>query len=289
VLIVAVLAISAAAVLVRLAPEVPSVSASLWRTGLVGLLLAPSLLPRAARAPLDLRGWALGLGAGLLLALHFWAWIESLHRTTVLRSTLLVCLTPIWTGLFEWTLLRQPPQRATWVGLGVALPGVLLMNAGGGASGGVVTPLGDALALVGGALSAAYLFVGRVLRPRMELAPYGALVFLSCALWLLPIAALSGAPLVGFSPGAWAALLAMALGPQLLGHLGLNYAVRYLPAVIVSALILVEPVGAVALSAALLGEVPSLLEVIGGAVVLVGVAWAAWPRSAQRGGDSAAA
>ena len=40
-------------------------------------------------------------------------------------------------------------------------------------------------AVIGGVLSAAYLFVGRVLRPHLSLAPYGALVFLSCGLWLL--------------------------------------------------------------------------------------------------------
>ena len=263
--------------LVRLAPEVPSVSAAFWRTALVGLALAPTLVPRAARAPLHARGWALGVVAGLLLALHFWSWIESLHRTTVLRSTLLVCLTPLWTGLLEWTFLRQAPARRTWIGLGVAIAGVLCMNAGAAGGPGVVTPLGDGLALVGGALSAAYLFVGRLLRPTMALAPYGGLVFFSCALWLAPIAWLSGAPLWGWDAAAWGALVAMALGPQLLGHLGLNYAVRYLPAVIVSALILVEPVGASALGAAVLGEWPGLFEVLGGAIVLAGVAWAAWP------------
>ena len=286
VLAAAVLAISCAALLVRLAPEVPAVSAALWRTGVVGLMLAPSLIPRAARVELTAGRAALGAMAGLLLALHFWAWFESLHRTTVLRSTLLVCLTPLWTGLMEWLLLRQAPSRRTAAGVALALIGVGAMNLGAGVEGREAGLVGDLLALVGGVLSAAYLFVGRVLRPHLDLMPYGALVFLSCALWLLPIALLLDAPLSGWPPAAWGALALMALGPQLVGHLGLSYGVRYTPAVIVSALILIEPVGAAALGAVFLHELPSAVELLGGGVVLAGVGFAVWPApTASLGGD----
>ena len=44
VLALAVTAISTAAVLVRLAPDVSPVAAALWRTAAVGVLLAPTLL-----------------------------------------------------------------------------------------------------------------------------------------------------------------------------------------------------------------------------------------------------
>ena len=81
-------------------------------------------------------------------------------------------------------------------------------------------------------------------------------------------------PLVGYGRETWLALLALAAGPQLIGHIGLNYAVRFLPAATVSAVVLLEPVGAAVLGAAVLGEVPSAVELVGAAVVLVGVAWA---------------
>ena len=66
-------------------------------------------------------------------------------------------------------------------------------------------------------------------------------------------------------------LAALALGPQLLGHIGLNYVVRFMPATIVAAALLLEPVGATALGAMVLDELPGWREVAGGVVVLAGV------------------
>ena len=77
--------------------------------------------------------------------------------------------------------------------------------------------------------------------------------------------------MTGFAAASWMALAGMALGPQLIGHIGLNYAVRYVPAATVAALLLLEPVGASVLGALLLGEIPSTQELLGGLLILVGV------------------
>ncbi len=266
VLALAVTAISTAAVLVRLAPDVSPVAAALWRTAAVGLLLAPTLW--GAKLKLERRDPPLILLSGLLLALHFWSWFASLAHTSVMRSTVLVCLTPIWAGLLEWGLLKHAPPRRYWAGVGLALLGVVVMS-GADLSG--ISLLGDGLALLGGVLSASYLLVGRVVRPRVPIGPYGSLICLSCAAWLLPAALLTGAPMTGFAAASWMALAGMAIGPQLIGHIGLNYAVRYVPAATVAALLLLEPVGASLLGALLLGEVPSGQEILGGLLILVGV------------------
>ena len=266
VLALAVTAISTAAVLVRLAPDVSPVAAALWRTAAVGLLLSPTLIG----AKLKLKRWdsLLIILSGLLLALHFWTWFASLSHTTVMRSTVLVCLTPIWAGLLEWGLLKQAPDRRYWGGVVLALLGVVAMS---GASLEGISFLGDGLALLGGVLSASYLLVGRVVRPRVPIGPYGSLICLSCAAWLLPAAFLTGSSLTGFAMTSWFVLAGMALGPQLLGHIGLNYAVRYVPAATVAALLLLEPVGASMLGALLLAEFPTMQEIFGGVLILAGV------------------
>ncbi len=263
-------AVSAAAVLFRLADGVHPVVAAFWRTATVGALLAPSLRRRAVRQSLGRRDIALVALAGLFLALHFWAWFASLRHTTVLRSTLLVCLTPVWAGLLEWVVLKSRPHARFFAGIGVALVGVGLMSASLATAGGG-SLVGDALALLGGVLSASYLLVGRSVRQRVGTGPYGALVCLGTAAWLLPVALALGAPLTGFSTQAWLALAGLTLGPQLLGHIGMNYAVGYLSAAVVSAAILLEPVGAAILGALLLGELPGPLDWVGGAIVLAGV------------------
>ncbi len=290
VMALAVTAISAAAVLVRLAPEVHPIGAGFWRTMLVGLLLAPvAILRREPGTPLlgplravSGRDLLLIFAAAGLLAGHFWTWFASLHLTTVLRSTVLVCLNPIWAGIFEWLLLRRNPGGRFWLGIGVAVGGVVLMTTGGAPVGDEPAQsalLGDGLALLGGLLGALYLLAGRVVRPRVDIDVYGTIMCLACALWLLPAALATGADLTGFSTRTWLVLVALGLGPQLLGHMGLNYAVRYLPAATVAAVTLLEPAGAAALGAAVLGEIPSGIEVLGGVIAILGVGVATVRRS----------
>jgi drug/metabolite transporter (DMT)-like permease len=277
VLVVAVCAVSTAAILVRLMPDVPPIAAAFWRTAIVAVILAPWCLrwtrqPHAAgqtaRQVLAPQFLLIVL-AGSLLAVHFWTWFASLHRTTVLRSTVLVCLTPVWTGLLEWRVVGQAPQPRFWVGMSVAILGVALMSGAGGPDG---AWLGDLLALVGGVLAGAYLLIGRVVRRKLDIAPYGTLLCAACALLLVPAAMTTNTPLTGFSTRSWLVLAAMALGPQLCGHIGFNYAVGFLPAAIVAATVLLEPVGAAALAAVLLDEIPAPADLVGAAGILLGVA-----------------
>ena len=63
----------------------------------------------------------------------------------------------------------------------------------------------------------------------------------------------------------------MALGPQLCGHIGMNYALGYISATLVSVLLLFEPVGAGILAIPMLGEIPTQKEMIGSVVILLGL------------------
>ena len=206
--------------------------------------------------------------AGALLAGHFWAWFSSLHYTSTLRSTVLVCLNPIWVALFEWMFLRQKPSARFWVGVAVGLGGIALMSHN---STGDSSLTGDLLAVLGGVLGAIYLLVGRLVRQHMDIGPYGSLLCLSCAVWLLFASQLYGQPLTGYANQTWFILLLMALGPQLIGHIGLNYAVRYVAAAMVAMLLLLEPVGAALLAAIFLQELPTMMEMVGSLVILCGV------------------
>lgn len=276
VLAMALLAFSASAILVRLAPSVPASTAAFWRCGLVALLLAPSLLIQGF-GTLRRRDAGLILLAGLLLALHFWTWFTSLQDTSVLRSTVLVCLSPAWAAIFEWIFLKERPSSRYWVGLllavgGVAAAGLVQEDQGMGAG------WGEALALLAGALAAAYMVIGRAVRPRISIGPYGSLVSGASAGWLLVLGGLlpvlrggEPTPLTGWGATEWLALVGMAAGPQLFGHIGLNFAVRYLPAGIVALVVLLEPAGAGLLAGLVLDEWPGSIDLVGAVFVLVGL------------------
>ena len=271
VLMASIAAISTAAILVRLVPDMHPIGIAFWRTAIAAALLFPALLSTKERRPKRLHLlWT--IGAGLCLALHFWAWFASLQLTTVMRSTVLVCLTPVWAGLWSWGLFKKPPSPQFWAGISLALVGVAWMGFSGDTATNGANLKGDLLAVAGGILSGTYLTIGQAIRPHVDWGQYGALLCASCAAWLLGFALLSGAPLDVIGPHGWWVLVAMALGPQLVGHVGFTWAVRYVPATIVGAVILLEPVGATALGAAVLDEWPSMSETAGALVIVLGVA-----------------
>ncbi len=259
----ALVAVSSSAVLVRTVEEASPLALAFWRCAGSTLLVVPAVrsLPKGPDR------LAVLLSGGCLAA-HFVTWFASLSRTTVLHSTLLVCLAPLWVGVAEAWIHRRRPHTTLLLGAGIAVVGAALMA---GESSGRVTWQGDLLAAVGGVLSAAYLLLGRRVRARVALSTYAAGVTGTAALLLAPVALATQTPLWGFSGPDVTAMVACVLLPQLVGHNGLNWALRHVPASTVSSLLLLEPVGAALLAALVLGEVPGALAAAGGLLAVAGV------------------
>ena len=68
--------------------------------------------------------------------------------------------------------------------------------------------------------------------------------------------------------------LGLAAGPMMVGHTGINYALRYLPAYVANLASLGEPVGATLIAWALpaIREVPPPQTLLGGILILSGIA-----------------
>ena len=66
-------------------------------------------------------------------------------------------------------------------------------------------------------------------------------------------------------------IFGLAIIPQLIGHSSFNWALKYLPATLVSIALLGEPVGTVILSYLFLKESPTILEIVGGILILLGI------------------
>jgi drug/metabolite transporter (DMT)-like permease len=274
-----VLAVSTASLLVRRAQDgAPTLLIAAGRLAIAALVLLPFALARhrAALRALTSRERGLALAAGALLALHFATWIASLARTSVVSSVVLVTTAPLWVGLLAPLVLRERLARATALGLLLASAGGAAVALGdrGAARGGHALG-GDLLALAGAWCMAGYLLVGRRLRARLALVPYVTLVYGAAALLLaLAAGAMRLDPRAVPAP-AWGWIVLLALVPQLLGHSTFNWALRALPATLVSLALLGEPVGSAVLAFLVLGEVPTRLTLAGAALVLAGVAVAA--------------
>jgi drug/metabolite transporter (DMT)-like permease len=102
--------------------------------------------------------------------------------------------------------------------------------------------------------------------------PYSASVYLVAAVSLAIAMLATGTPFAPYSSQVWALFLAMTIGPQFLGHTVINHLLGELKASIVSVALLAEAVGASILAFVVFGERPGTQVVLGGAVVLAGVA-----------------
>jgi drug/metabolite transporter (DMT)-like permease len=288
VMLVAVVAMSWAAPLIRLAGA-PPLAIAAWRLTFASILLAPAFAASRGRAEWARLGGSerrIALAAGVFLALHFAAWITSLRLTSIAASAVLVSLSPVFAWVFSRAFLGERPGRRQAAGIVLAILGAAVIALGDAGKAGHGALLGDLLALTGAAFGGAYFVIGRRLRADLGLVAYITPVYGVAAVVLLVWAALRGEAFVAYPSGDWLIFVALALGPMLVGHGGLNYALRYLPAYTVNVAALGEPVGATLIAWTLpaIAEPPGLPALAGGALAIGGIALAL-ARPAPRGAD----
>ncbi|MFB9321045.1 DMT family transporter [Cryptosporangium minutisporangium] len=268
------------------ATAAPALAIAFWRNALALSVLAPVTTVRLARdrseRP-DRRTVLRCAFAGVLLAGHFATWVPSVTMTSVATATALVCTQPIWAALIALRSGQRFSSRF-WVGVLLAVLGVGLMTGADVTVSGRAL-LGDALALAGAVLAAAYVTVGAKIRAGTSTTTYTTFGYGSCAAVLLVACLIGGVPMTGYPAHTWLLLVAVTVGPQLLGHSLINWALSSISATAVSVALLLEVPGAAALAWLFLDQVPPLLAWPGIVVLLVGLAFVVvGSRSAARDG-----
>lgn len=271
ILALGVVAVSTAAVLIRQA-DAPVLVIASSRMALASLpLLVFAVIRQRGILPEPGPRLALTLLSGVFLGLHFAFWIASVQQTSVVTSVVLVTSQPLFVALASGPLLGEPPQRSVWAGIAVAALGAAVMIADDIGEGRHAVA-GDLLALLGAVCAAAYIIAGRRLRTTGSDWPsYVTAVYTVAALLLVAMTFMAGHSYGGYSSETYIYLLLLALVPQLIGHTAINRSLGHLPAAFVAIAILGEPIGATALGALVLEEIPNTYELGGAALVLAGV------------------
>lgn len=273
------LGISFAGPLTRLSNADPLVIAA-WRLLFSLVIVAVALLVSGEWRDwrrLSVRDAGFAVAAGIALALHFWAWNASLRLTTIAASVTLVNMQPVFIVALSALFLRETPTKKQLLGIAIAIAGAMIIAAPAASESEptvrAAALLGNLLALSAAVTASIYYSIGRHLRRRYGLWSYVGLAYSACAVTLLVAAHASHAPMTPQPPREIALFLALAIGPMLLGHTGMNWALKYMPAYVVNLVTLGEPVGATLLGAVLPGirQIPSWITLIGGTVVLLGV------------------
>jgi drug/metabolite transporter (DMT)-like permease len=223
------------------------------------------------------RSWSLPiLLTGLFFAGDLLLWHLAIMQTSIANATFFVTMAPLWVVIFGWLVLEQRVERTTLAGLALCLVGgaaLIYQSLGLSAS----RTLGDALAIGTGVFFGLYFLTVGAARKETGAARVTFEMSLITIAILLVAALVVEGDIMPHSAQGWGVLLALALVSHAGGQGLLSIALGRLPTVFSSLVIFLEAVAAAGFAWVLQGEPLSVLQAIGGAIILGGI-WIARPR-----------
>jgi drug/metabolite transporter (DMT)-like permease len=247
-----------------------------WTIAALPLILIAVLVERpdwravGRRLPLLIGLSLLGL-IGYTLALY-----EALRFTTAVNASLINALNPALITLASAVLLRSRLSARSIIGMVLGFVGVVIVLTHGSVDALVHLDLnlGDLLMLVAIVVWTAYTLLGRRLRDVAPITATAAQATIA-AIVMLPAALIAGIAMP--STGAsWGAVLFIGTVPSIGAYILWNSALRNIPPAVAGVFLNLLTVFTVAISAAL-GTPIGAAEIIGGVLVLGGVALASVP------------
>lgn len=190
-------------------------------------------------------------------------------RVASAAAAVIIASSPIFTALLARTYLKERVTLAKAAGIGLAFAGVLAIAFG--ESGSLSFEPASLLILLAAVAYAVFAVMGK--RP---LAVYSSLQFTAVSVWFGTV------PLLVFAPGLVRALahatpsavwsgVYLGVFPGAIAYVLWTYALKRMPVTSLAVFLNAQPVNAAVIAWLWMGEVPSALTVVGGAVALLGV------------------
>ncbi len=229
------------------------------------VLVAVALFQHIPLRPKRQRDGFLLLGQGALLALHWTAFFQSINVSNVAVGLLSFSSFPLFTAMLEPLLLRQRPTRVQVVAALLILPGIYLLVPSFTFQN--QTTLGVAWGVLAGATFALLSVTNRWLArtyPSLTISLYQdgvAAIVLLPALFFAPSATL-------WTPHTLLILLVLGVVCTALAHTLFIASMRSITAQSASLLASLEPVWGIVFGVLLLQDIPTLITLLGGAIIL---------------------
>jgi drug/metabolite transporter (DMT)-like permease len=242
------------------------------------VILGAAVILRKQFALPERNEWAYFALLGFIgVAFHQWLQANGLKTAQATTTAWIVATTPVFIALLGWSVLKE---KFTWVRVGgilLAAFGVLLIVSKGNLGAlftGRVGTVGDLLILISAPNWAIYTVLSR-----RELArhPAARMMFFVMLLGWLFISIW----IFGFGPGlseighldgrGWVAVLGLGILGSGLAYIAYYDALQVLPASQLGVFLNIEPLVTTLLAAPLLGEPITLIILIGGAIIIMGI------------------
>ncbi len=285
ILIIALFAVSSAGTILQSMEEIPPFLRASWRMQGTALLLLPLFIYQFININYDfnLKDIKLLILSSFFLALHFGAWVWSLDNTSLVHSLLFVTMHPIIV-VVTMPFLGYNVNKGHIIGASIGVLGAFI-TFGDITESGEVTLIGDIAAFLGAVTVVGYIFIGRYFRydKNMPVFIYAFPVTMGAGVWLAlgaiyfeSISVNSSIPefgLFGWADSSWLIWIAyLSVGPGLMGHTGINTVLKWIPPIMVSIVLLLEPIIGSILGWLYTGDLTlGFWTIIGGPLMIVGV------------------
>jgi drug/metabolite transporter (DMT)-like permease len=267
--------------------QLPALILAFWRAAFLFLIILP-IVRLAGGAPLrEAREHLPYLVVyGLMLAIFNSIWTLSVSINGAAVATVLAYCSAGFTALLGWLVLKERLGWGKILAVVLSLAGCTLVSNALTSEAWRMNMAGITTGVLTGLLYAIYTLMGRSASLR-GLNPWTTLVttFGFAAIFLLAFNLIPG----GLIPGAatrpgellwlgkawegWALLILLAAGPTAAGFGLYNVSLSYLPSSVVNLVVTMEPVFTATFAYLLLGERLSSLQLLGGLLILGGVAF----------------
>lgn len=184
-------------------------------------------------------------------------------------ASLIVSFTPVMTALLACFLLRERLRFLGWAGIAVSVSGVALISFGEG--GGIALDPGSLLILLASLGSSLYNVFQKPLLKRYDPIAFTTYAMTAGTLFMLVfLPGLSGA--IARAPlEATLSVAYLGVFPGAIAYSTWTYALSRMPASRLATTLYLAPVLAIAIAWVWIGEIPTLLSLLGGVITLAGV------------------
>lgn len=276
ILLVGISTFGMAPIMVRFATDTEPLALAALRTGFAVFFLFPFWFPQRKKLSelksLGISRFLLAL-TGICLGLHFSFWIASLHYTSVASASVLVTIHPVMLIVAESLIFKRSFRGIVWAGVFVAFTGSALLGIADEASLEAFPDalFGNILALTAAVIFVVYFMLGRKIRQYTDWLDYVFYVYLYATATSIILAIIWVGGIPAFSSMALLVGVGLALGPTIIGHGSINFAVKYVSPTLLSTFVLSEGVFAAIAAYFIFGEIPSALSIGAISVILIGV------------------
>ena len=271
IIILSVLSVSLSAILVRYS-NAPSMVLALYRMLFSVILLLPFVLIKFRRELLSLKIKQILVCAlsGIFLGMHFTLYFESLKYTNISSSVVLVDTEVFFVAFAMLIFFKEKISTICWIGVGLTFLGSVIIALADTASGSNIL-LGDIIALAGAFCMSVYTIIGKKCRTDISTTVYTFIVYISAGITVFIILMITETPVIGYDNINLLTALGMAVFCTLLGHSIFSWGLKYIQASFISTAKLLEPIFATVLGIFLFNEIPGIIEIIGGCIVISGI------------------